>query len=136
MKRLLALVFVAVGLWSSPSHAQVAGSACQASAIYDASTSGSTAIVTGTASGRIFICGFDLFSGGTVNVKLVYGTGGSCGTGTVNITPAFEFTAQTGLVDPSSYWRGLKFVPYSNDLCLNASAGVAVQAVVYYIILP
>lgn len=131
MKRLLA-AFAALGLLLclSPAHAQQGGVQCNRKVIYDASTSGSTVLLT--ASNRnIELCGFDFFAGGTVNLKLVYGTGSTCGTGTVNITPAFQFTAQTGLVDPSSVSRGL-FVPAGNDLCINASSGVAAQAIVYY----
>lgn len=114
--------------------AQTSGTSCTNSAIYDAATNGSTRLVTGTSTSRVFVCGFDFFSGGTVNVKLVYGTGGTCGSGTTSITPAFQFLAQTGLVDPSTYWRGLTVVPLSNDLCINTSAGVAVQAIVYYLV--
>jgi hypothetical protein len=126
------LLWAAIAAHQQPTMAQGVGTFCNASAIYDASTSGSTKLVTGTASTRIFVCGFDLYAGGTANVKLVYGTGGTCGTGTTSITPAFQFLAQTGLIDPTSSWRGLTPVPLANDLCLNSSAGVAVQAIVYY----
>jgi hypothetical protein len=120
----------------APATAQTTGSNCQQSAIYDASTSGSTKLVTGAGNTRIFVCGFDFFSGGTVSLKLVYGTGGTCGTGTASITPAFQFVAQTGIVDPSAYWRGLTVVPAGNDLCINASSGIAAQAIVYYLVMP
>lgn len=137
MKRLviaLAALFACMA-FSGSAHAQI-GSNCQASAFYDASTNGSTKLVTGSATNRIFVCGFDFFAAGTANVKLVYGTGTNCATGTTAITPAFQFTIQTGLVDPSPYWRGLTPVPLGNDLCINTSAGVAVQAIVYYLIQP
>ena len=97
---------------------------CNATAIYDASTSGATQLVAGTATQQIFICGFNIFSGGTVNVDLVYGTGSTCGTGTIKITPAYEFTAQTGIVDHVAIFNGLTAVPESNNLCINTSGGV------------
>jgi hypothetical protein len=106
--------------------------ACTKSALYDASTSGSTKLVTGTATAQIYVCGFNLFAGGTANVKLVYGTGGTCGSGTIAITPAYTLIAQTGMVDHQPYYAGITAVPASNDLCINTSAGVAVQAIVYY----
>lgn len=106
--------------------------ACTRAAIYDASTNGSTKLVTGTASQQIYVCGFALFGGGTANVKLTYGTGGTCGTGTASITPAFALIAQAQIVDHQTFYAGLTPVPVSNDLCINASAGVAVQAIVYY----
>ncbi len=105
---------------------------CGQAVIYDASTSGATKLVTGTATKQIYVCGFNFFAGGTVNVSLKYGTGTNCGTGTTAITPAYQLIAQTGLVDHQPYYAGLTPVPASNDLCINASAGTAVQAVVYY----
>jgi hypothetical protein len=105
---------------------------CRNSAIYDASTSGSTKLVTGNATSRIYVCGYVFFAGGTANVKLVYGTGTNCATGATSITPAYQLTSQTGAVDRSPYYAGLLPAPASNDLCINTSAGVAVAAVVYY----
>jgi hypothetical protein len=107
-------------------------SGCNQSAQYDASTSGDTKLVTGVSNKGIYVCGFNFFSNGTANVKLEYGTGGTCGTGTTPVTPAFHFTAQTGDVDHLPVYTGLPPVPVSNDLCINVSAGVAVQAIVYY----
>lgn len=105
---------------------------CVQSAKYDASTNGATKLVTGNSTQRIYVCGWNVVAAGTVNVSLVYGTGGTCGTGQTAITPAYQWTAQTGMVDHPPFWSGLTPVPASNDLCLLTSAGVAVQAVVYY----
>lgn len=102
---------------------------CKRAVIYDASTNGATQLVG--ANGPTVICGFTLWSGGTVNVDLVYGTGTNCATGTTKITPAFSLTAQTGITDSSVFFRGL-YVPPNNALCINTSAGTAVQAIVYY----
>jgi hypothetical protein len=106
--------------------------ACVKSAIYDASTNGSTKLVGGNATQQIYVCGFSIMGSGTVNVDLTHGTGGTCGTGTTKVTPAWQLTAQAGIVDHQTYYAGLPPVPVSNDLCINASAGVAVQAIVYY----
>lgn len=106
--------------------------ACVKSAIYDASTNGATRLVTGNATQQIYVCGFSILAGGTANVDLVYGTGGTCGTGTTKVTPAWQLTAQAGIVDHQTYYAGLPPVPASNDLCINSSAGTAVQAIVYY----
>jgi len=109
--------------------------ACTRSAIYDASTNGSTKLVTGTATSQIYVCGFAFNAAAAVNVKLVYGTGGTCGTGTAALTPAFQFTGATTnppLVDHQTFYAGLTPAPASNDLCINTSGGIAVQAIVYY----
>lgn len=125
------LLFLLSILLSPPLKAQMtpSGLGCNKAAIYDASTNGATQIV---ASGSaINICGFTMFAAGTVNVSLVKGTGTNCATAQVALTPAFQFTAQTGLVDPSPYYRGLN-APAGTALCVNASAGVAAQVIVYY----
>lgn len=112
------------------SHGQI-GTSCYASAIYDASTNGATQLVAAVTGQAVYICGYTLFAGGTANVSLVYGTGSNCATGQTKITPAFQLVAQTGLADSSPFWRGL-LAPASQALCLLTSAGVAVQATVYY----
>lgn len=104
---------------------------CDSTAIYDASTSGSTELKALTSGRSIYICGYSIIAGGTVNVKLIYGTGTACATGSNNMTPAFQLTAQAGLVDGSPFYRGLKTAS-ANALCINTSAGIAVQAIVYY----
>lgn len=104
---------------------------CNASAIYDASTSGSTELVALTAGKTIYVCGYSILAAGTVNVKLIYGTGSACATGATNMTPAYQLVAQAGIVDGSPIYRGLKTAA-SNALCINTSAGIAVQAIVYY----
>lgn len=104
---------------------------CDSSIVYDASTSGSTQLVALTSSQQIRICGFTVFSGGTVNVKLIDGTGTACATSPSNLTPAWQFTAQTGIADGSPIFRGLT-TRASNALCINTSGAIAVQAIVYY----
>lgn len=143
MRKLLAGVPVVFGIclmWLAASlcPAQAQGVSpnqmfgCNQAKIYDASTSGATRLVVGVAGKGIYVCGWNFLAGGTVNVSLVYGTGTNCGTGTQAITPAFQFTAQTADVDHLPVYTGIPPVPPSNDLCINASGGVAVQAVVYY----
>jgi len=134
--RLLAIGLVLLCMPILPVHAQGVSPnqmfGCNQSAQYDNSTSGSTLLVTGANTKGIYVCGWNIWSGGTVNVKLVYGTGSTCGTGTTSITPAFQFTAQTGDVDHLPVYTGIPPVPASNNLCINTSGSVAVQAIVYY----
>lgn len=107
---------------------------CDSTAIYDASTNGSTELKALTSGRSIYVCGYTILSGGTVNVKLIYGTGTACATGSNNMTPAYQLTAQVGAVDGSPFARGLKTAS-ANALCINTSAGVAVQAIVYYAVI-
>src|SRR6185312_16908721 len=92
--------------------------ACNSHAFYDASTSGATQLVALSGATNIRVCGYTLFSGGTANVKLVSGTGTNCGTGTASLTPAYQLTAQAGLVIKSPFWDGLA-AGASNALCIN-----------------
>jgi hypothetical protein len=110
---------------------------CNSSVPYDASTNGATRLVASSTGvgGPIFICGYTIGTNTATNVKLIYGTGTTCGTGTTSITPAYTFAANTAgyasVTEASPFFRGL-VVPSGNDLCINTSAGNAVQAIVYY----
>ena len=110
---------------------------CNSSKVYDTNTNGSTVLVASAtgSGGSIPICGYIISSTTTVNVKLIYGTGTTCGTGTTALTPAWQFQAITAgiasIADFASNDRGL-VVPAGNDLCINTSAGNSVQATVYF----
>lgn len=104
---------------------------CTNKAIYAASSSGSTEMVAAVTGRTIYVCGYTVFSGGTSNVKFVSGTATNCASTAADMTPAYAFIAQTGIVDGSSFNRGL-IAPVSNALCINSSAAVAVSAIVYY----
>ena len=104
---------------------------CISSVTYDASTNGATELVPLATGKTIYVCGYTIVGGGTATVALKRGTGTACATSGANITPAFSLVAQTVVSDASPYFRGLA-TPVSNALCLITSAGVPIQAVVYY----
>lgn len=104
---------------------------CGSSVIYDAATNGSTQLVAISASTSIYVCGYTIIASGTVNVELDYGTGAACVTSPTKIVPAYQLTAQAGVSDTSPIFRGLKTTA-GQALCLKTSAGVNVQAIVYY----
>lgn len=97
---------------------------CNQKALYDNSTNGTTQLVPGSGTLTIYLCGYSILAAGTVNVELDDGTG-------TKITPAFQLTAQAGIVDGSDFFRGLKSNA-GGALSIKTSAGVAVQAIVYY----
>lgn len=119
-------------LLAMPAAALAQADYCRSTAVYDAATNGSTVLVTGAATIQTFICGYQLVGGGTATVKFVYGTGTTCGTGETAITPAFSLLAQTVVSDNSPVWRGMR-APASNDVCIKTSAGVAIQALLFYV---
>lgn len=106
---------------------------CNQSAFYDGTTLGATQLVASNASGRIYVCGWNLWVGaGATNVGFVYGTGVNCAVGTTKVTPAYQFAANTGMVDHLPVYTGITPVPNGSNLCINTNAANAVQAVVYY----
>lgn len=134
MRFLLVLAsFLWIGLAQAQPVTQPPGDPirCINSIVYDASTSGSTELVPLVTGRTIYVCGYVINSGGTVNVQLSYGTGTACVTGETKLTPAYNLTVGLRIQDPSPFHRGMT-TPVSNALCLKTSAGVAVQAIVYY----
>lgn len=117
---------------------------CENSKIYDASTSGNTELVALSGTKHVYVCGYELLAAGTVNLSLVAGTGTACAsaasgtpsTGTSGasaaLTPAWQFTTQTGKLSayPAHGW--LLDTGSANALCIKASGGVAAQAQVWY----
>jgi hypothetical protein len=130
---LLALCCSQAQAQSGPTGGLPAGIiACNKSVVYDASANGPTQLVAAVTNQTIYICGYTLFAASAVNVELDGGAGIGCATGRVKIVPAFQLTAQTGVVDVSPFFKGLS-TAQSAALCINTSAGVAVQAIIYFI---
>jgi hypothetical protein len=133
--RLLAAALVIFIFSSLPDKAQAVNLPCGAAAIYDTNTNGTTKLISSVANNKIYVCGYSIWSAGTVTVGLTYGTGDSC-TGAHPITPAFSLITQTGVFDQNSVWRGLPIAPVNNNVCLVTTAGTAVQVIVFYAIFP
>lgn len=136
MLRLILLCLVLVGLLATNARAQNPPQSLQVScgsiASYSASTSGKTKIVTGISGRGVHICRYVIVWGGTATVSLGTGTGTDCGTTYTAITPAYSGAATSpALVDGADYFQGLQTAS-SEDLCVNTSAGVAIQVMVYY----
>lgn len=80
----------------------------------------------------IAVCGWDITTGAAAaTYQLVYGTGATCGTGTVNITASHNLGATSGI---SSTGRNYS-TPASNPaqgLCIIVTGTGPVQWTVYY----
>lgn len=109
---------------------------CDLHAIYDASDNGSIELIAAVSGRTVYICGFIMSTGGTAtNLKLVDGTGTNCATGTpVNLTPAYQLVANDKIGANAAFWNGLKATGTNRAVCVNASAGNAHQAEVWYTI--
>lgn len=128
MLRLAAFAaFAFIAALVGPAHALD----CTQSTFYDASTSGATKLISGIATQRVFICGYTLVGGGTATVKFETGTGTNCATNETAITPAYTMVSGTVIPDNPGVFAGLVAGP-ALDFCIKTSAGVAIQALIYY----
>lgn len=117
---------------------------CTASKVYDTNSNGNVELVALSGSKHVYVCGYEMAAGGTVNLQLVAGTGTACAsaasgatsTGTSGasaaLTPAWQFTAQTGIVSQYPTHGYLIDAGSANALCLKTSAGVSAQVQVFY----
>lgn len=106
---------------------------CDQHALYDASDNGSKTLVAGVAGKLIYVCGYDLATGGTAtNLSLSSGTGTDCVTTSVNITEAYQLLANDRAGANSAFWNGLKTLATGDNLCIKASAANAHQGGVWY----
>ena len=106
---------------------------CNAAALYGSSASATTLMITAKPNTSIYICGYTLFSAGTVAVQLVRGATSVCGGSPSGpVTPTYEFVAQTVIADSSSVFGGI-FVSSDQNVCIVTNAAVSVQAMVFYI---
>jgi hypothetical protein len=102
-----------------------------ASAKIDVSTATTTQLVALTSTQKIYVTSWDVIAAGTGTIKLVYGTGSSCGTGTTDLTGAYSLVAQSGIAKGNGIGPVL-VVPASNALCVTTSAAVGMQGSVSY----
>lgn len=137
--RLLVLAVLVLGLWVGSAKAGATGGlmtgikVCDQHAKYDASTSGSTKIVSGVSGRKVYICGLLIQVGATAtNVQITEGTGTNCGSGSANITPAYQLPVNGGTGFLSPFWTGMQSAVAADDVCVNASAANAVQADLWY----
>jgi hypothetical protein len=108
---------------------------CDLHAKYDASDNGSITLVTGVSGRKVYICGYIMAVGGTAtNLKLREGSDANCVTSAADLTPAYQLTANQSIGANSAFWNGLAVSTNAYFVCINASAGNAHQAELWYTI--
>lgn len=111
-------------------QAVVQTAACPFSSNTNVTNSGNTLIVPVSGSLKAVLCQLTILTTSPVNWKLTQGTGGTCGTGTGDITPLFP-SSQGGSFDLAmNPW----FNTGGNAICFNQSSAVvtAVKAMYRY----
>lgn len=122
-----------VGIQAQGSGTSKAVTLCDSHAFYDASDNGKKTLVAGVTAKKIYICGFILATGGTAtNLSLTSGTGSDCASTSTAITPAYQLVANDRVGANAAFWNGLVTLANADNLCVNASAGNAHQAEVWY----
>jgi hypothetical protein len=108
-------------------------SGCDTHAFYDASDNGLKTLVAGTTGKRVYVCAYIMATGSSAtNLSLTSGTGVDCGTSSTAITPAYQLAANDRVGAATPFWAGLVTLAPGTSLCINASAGNAHQAEVWY----
>ena len=94
---------------------------------------GTVQLVVPVAGQRIYVCGWHVTSilSTTSTFQFIYGTGATCGTGTVNLTPAFNVTSTAPSADHQSYAIGPNSA-IGAGLCMIAGTGATGTAVMIY----
>ncbi|WP_332771621.1 hypothetical protein [Phenylobacterium sp.] len=102
-----------------------------ASAAISVSTATTTQLVPLSGSTKIYVTAWDVVAAGTGNIKLVHGTGSSCGTDTTDLTGNYNLVAQAGLSKGGGLGPVI-VVPAGKALCVTTSAAVGMAGSVAY----
>lgn len=97
--------------------------ATQASVPIVISTSTTTQLVALQSSASIYVTSWDVISGGTGTIQLVYGTGTSCATGQGNVTGVYTLAANVGIAKGTGA-GAILVVPSGNALCATTVGAV------------
>lgn len=124
------------GLGSGATGGLLAGlKTCDLHAKYDASDNGSKTLVTGVSGRKVYICGYIMATGGTAtNLKLREGSDADCASNGADLTPAYQLVANDRIGMQAPFWTGLVTSTNAYYVCINASAGNAHQAQIWYTI--
>jgi hypothetical protein len=93
----------------------------------DRVTGGSTVqqVATANAGANIYVCGYVIdATGSAATFTLAYGTGANCGTGTTNVSPAFQGSGQgASFADHATF--AFVTLPAGQNLCVISSTNAA-----------
>lgn len=94
------------------------------------SSATTTALVAAVASQVVYVCGFNASLTGTApSLRLQYGTGGTCGSGTTNLTGTYLPTSGSYITSEAKFKTAA-----SNELCaVSAGTSPSIQGVLTYV---
>lgn len=91
-----------------------------------------TEIIAAVSGKTLYITSYDFMAAGANNVKLVYGTGTNCGTGTTDLTGAYPLIAQAG-ISKGNGLGAILFPLLSNAVCVTTSGSGQVSGSVSFV---
>ncbi len=95
------------------------------------SSATTTELVALVASQNIYVTSWDVVSSAAGTLKLVYGTGTACGTGTTDLTGTYTLATSTVFTKGNGVGSILT-VPPGNALCITSGGSVAAQGSLSY----
>ena len=109
------------------------GSGVLQSAVVNAGAAATTSIIALAANASIYVCGYSVSQGAAGTFQWEYGTGVTCGTGTVALTGAFPAASST----PFTFGGNIKTIfstPEGQRLCIvTTGGGATAEGVVTYV---
>lgn len=130
MKKLVAALFIYLGLASAALAQSVLVPGTQVSIPIAGTIAASTRIVQGTAGKSTYITQLALAPAATSVVTLTAGTGTNCGTNTTSLTGAMAF-ASGGAVSFGTGYGAVLVLPQGYDLCITIATAAAPGSLAY-----
>jgi hypothetical protein len=95
------------------------------------SSATTTKMVDGVAGQTIYITAWDGISSAAGTLKFIYGTGDTCGTGTIALTGTYTFGAST-VISKGNGAGPLLSAPNGFNLCLVSTGSINIQGSISY----
>lgn len=95
------------------------------------SSATTTKMIDGVVGQSIYITAWDGISSAAGTLKFIYGTGSSCGTGTVELTGTYTFGTST-VITKGNGLGPIFSIPNGNNLCLVSASTINIQGSISY----
>ena len=134
MKKLLFSLALILGLGLSFGQAQVGPTnqiLCNKTAILTVAAAGTTQLVAPVAGVTVNMCGWHVTTTTTAGTfQILFGTGATCGTGTVNVTPPLAVSSTAPSADHIEYAYASGAT--GAGLCITTVTAATIAAVVWF----
>jgi hypothetical protein len=135
MKRLSVALFLWLALFSAALAENVVGPSnlilCNKTAFLNPAAAGTTQIAAPVTGQAISICGWQVTNVTTAGTVLIFtGSGATCGTSTVNVTPTFSASITSPVTDHTQY--ATQSSGLGSGICVTTTASTNITVQVWY----